>query len=111
MVRDTTVQQGWFRSEEEVLRFALLEFLRRHPREAPQFGDSSGCDRAPVVDSGVVTETSFGGAEIVAGHSLVWDATVQVTMVQLQIGRYFLKKAPPMKQRCRGTSSNRGVYK
>ena len=27
------VQQGWFRSEEEVLRFALLEFLRRHPLE------------------------------------------------------------------------------
>jgi Arc/MetJ-type ribon-helix-helix transcriptional regulator len=26
----TIVQQGWFRSEEEVLRFALLEFLRRH---------------------------------------------------------------------------------
>jgi Arc/MetJ-type ribon-helix-helix transcriptional regulator len=26
----TLVQEGWFRSEEEVLRFALLEFLRRH---------------------------------------------------------------------------------
>ena len=30
---DTMVQQGWFRSEEEVLRFALLEFLRRHRLE------------------------------------------------------------------------------
>jgi Arc/MetJ-type ribon-helix-helix transcriptional regulator len=30
---DTMVQQGWFRSEEEVLRLALLEFLRRHPLE------------------------------------------------------------------------------
>ena len=30
-VLDTVVQQCWFRSEEEVLRFALLEFLRRHP--------------------------------------------------------------------------------
>jgi Arc/MetJ-type ribon-helix-helix transcriptional regulator len=27
---NTIVQQGWFRSEEEVLRFALQEFLRRH---------------------------------------------------------------------------------
>ena len=27
------VQQSWFRSEEEVLRFALLEFLRRHRLE------------------------------------------------------------------------------
>ena len=27
------VQQGWFRSEEEVLRFALLEFLRRQHLE------------------------------------------------------------------------------
>ncbi len=27
---DTMVQQGWFRNEEEVLRFALLEFLRGH---------------------------------------------------------------------------------
>ena len=27
---DTMVKQGWFRSEEEVLRFALLEFLRGH---------------------------------------------------------------------------------
>ncbi|HSX78151.1 MAG TPA: CopG family transcriptional regulator [Candidatus Saccharimonadia bacterium] len=27
----TIVQQGWFRSEEEVLRLALFEFLRRHP--------------------------------------------------------------------------------
>jgi Arc/MetJ-type ribon-helix-helix transcriptional regulator len=30
-VLDTVVQQGWFRSEEEVLRLALFEFLRRHP--------------------------------------------------------------------------------
>ena len=30
---DTMVQQGWFRSEEEVLRIALLEFLRRHRLE------------------------------------------------------------------------------
>jgi Arc/MetJ-type ribon-helix-helix transcriptional regulator len=30
---DTMVQQGWFRSEEEALRFALFEFLRRHPLE------------------------------------------------------------------------------
>jgi Arc/MetJ-type ribon-helix-helix transcriptional regulator len=30
---DTMVQQGWLRSEEEVLRFALLEFLRRHRLE------------------------------------------------------------------------------
>jgi Arc/MetJ-type ribon-helix-helix transcriptional regulator len=30
-VLDTIVQQGWFRSEEEVLRLALFEFLRRHP--------------------------------------------------------------------------------
>ena len=30
---DTLIQQGWFRSEEEVLRFALLEFLRRYPLE------------------------------------------------------------------------------
>jgi hypothetical protein len=30
---DTIVQQGWSRSEEEVLRFALLEFLRRHSFE------------------------------------------------------------------------------
>jgi len=30
---DTMVQQGWFRSEEEVLRLALLEFLRRHRLE------------------------------------------------------------------------------
>ena len=28
---DTMVQQGWFRSEEEVLRCALIEFLRRYP--------------------------------------------------------------------------------
>jgi Arc/MetJ-type ribon-helix-helix transcriptional regulator len=27
---DVLVQQGWFSSEEEVIRFALLEFLRRH---------------------------------------------------------------------------------
>jgi Arc/MetJ-type ribon-helix-helix transcriptional regulator len=27
---NTMVQQGWFRSEEEGLRFALLEFLRCH---------------------------------------------------------------------------------
>jgi Arc/MetJ-type ribon-helix-helix transcriptional regulator len=26
---DTMVQQGWFRSEAEVLRFALFEFLLR----------------------------------------------------------------------------------
>jgi len=32
-VLDSIVQQGWFRNEEEVLRFALLEFLRRHPLE------------------------------------------------------------------------------
>ncbi len=30
---DTIVKQGWFRSEEEVLRFALLEFLRGHRLE------------------------------------------------------------------------------
>jgi Arc/MetJ-type ribon-helix-helix transcriptional regulator len=30
---DMLVQQGWFRSEEEVIRFALLEFLRRHRLE------------------------------------------------------------------------------
>jgi Arc/MetJ-type ribon-helix-helix transcriptional regulator len=30
---DTLVQQGWFRSEEEVIRFALLEFLRRYRLE------------------------------------------------------------------------------
>jgi Arc/MetJ-type ribon-helix-helix transcriptional regulator len=30
---DTMVQQGWFRSEEEVLLLALLEFLRRHRLE------------------------------------------------------------------------------
>ena len=29
----TMVQQGWFCSEAEVLRVALLEFLRRHRRE------------------------------------------------------------------------------
>jgi Arc/MetJ-type ribon-helix-helix transcriptional regulator len=28
---DTVVQQGWFHNEEEVLRLALFEFLRRHP--------------------------------------------------------------------------------
>jgi Arc/MetJ-type ribon-helix-helix transcriptional regulator len=28
-VLDTLVQQGWFRSEAKILRFALLEFLRR----------------------------------------------------------------------------------
>jgi hypothetical protein len=27
------VRQGWFHSEEEAIRFALLEFLRRHPLE------------------------------------------------------------------------------
>jgi Arc/MetJ-type ribon-helix-helix transcriptional regulator len=30
---DMLVQQGWFRSEEEAIRFALLEFLRRHRLE------------------------------------------------------------------------------
>jgi Arc/MetJ-type ribon-helix-helix transcriptional regulator len=30
---DMLVQQGWFRSEEEVIRFTLLEFLRRHRLE------------------------------------------------------------------------------
>jgi Arc/MetJ-type ribon-helix-helix transcriptional regulator len=30
---DMLVQQGWFRSEEEVIRVALLEFLRRHRLE------------------------------------------------------------------------------
>jgi Arc/MetJ-type ribon-helix-helix transcriptional regulator len=30
---DTMVQQGWFRNEEEALRLALFEFLRRHPLE------------------------------------------------------------------------------
>ena len=30
---DMLVQQGWFRSEEEVIRFALLEFLRRYRLE------------------------------------------------------------------------------
>jgi Arc/MetJ-type ribon-helix-helix transcriptional regulator len=30
---DMLVQQGWFRSEEEVIRFALIEFLRRHRLE------------------------------------------------------------------------------
>jgi Arc/MetJ-type ribon-helix-helix transcriptional regulator len=30
---DMLVQQGWFRSEEEVIRFALLDFLRRHRLE------------------------------------------------------------------------------
>ena len=30
---DTMVQQGWFRSEAEVLRFALFEFLHRHRLE------------------------------------------------------------------------------
>jgi Arc/MetJ-type ribon-helix-helix transcriptional regulator len=30
---DTLVQQGWFRSEEEAIRFALLQFLRRHRLE------------------------------------------------------------------------------
>ena len=30
---DMLVQQGWFRSEEEAMRFALLEFLRRHRLE------------------------------------------------------------------------------
>jgi Arc/MetJ-type ribon-helix-helix transcriptional regulator len=30
---DTLVQQGWLRSEEEAIRFALLEFLRRHRLE------------------------------------------------------------------------------
>ena len=33
-VLDTMVKQGWFRSDEEVVRFALLEFLRRHRLEA-----------------------------------------------------------------------------
>lgn len=27
------VQEGWFQSEEEAVRAALLEFLRRHPRQ------------------------------------------------------------------------------
>ena len=30
---NTMVQQGWFHSEEEVVRLALLEFLRRHRLE------------------------------------------------------------------------------
>jgi Arc/MetJ-type ribon-helix-helix transcriptional regulator len=30
---DMLIQQGWFHSEEEVLRFALLEFLRRQRLE------------------------------------------------------------------------------
>ena len=30
---DMLVRQGWFRSEEEAIRFALLEFLRRHRLE------------------------------------------------------------------------------
>jgi len=30
---DTIVQQGWFPSEAEALRYALLEFLRRHHLE------------------------------------------------------------------------------
>ena len=30
---DTVVQQGWFRSAEEVLRLALFEFLRQYPLE------------------------------------------------------------------------------
>jgi Arc/MetJ-type ribon-helix-helix transcriptional regulator len=30
---DMMIQQGWFHSEEEVLRFALLEFLRRQRLE------------------------------------------------------------------------------
>jgi Arc/MetJ-type ribon-helix-helix transcriptional regulator len=30
---DMLVQQGWFCSEEEAIRFALLEFLRRHRLE------------------------------------------------------------------------------
>jgi Arc/MetJ-type ribon-helix-helix transcriptional regulator len=30
---DTVVQQGWFHNEEELLRLALFEFLRRHPLE------------------------------------------------------------------------------
>jgi Arc/MetJ-type ribon-helix-helix transcriptional regulator len=30
---DMLVQHGWFRSEEEAIRFALLEFLRRHRLE------------------------------------------------------------------------------
>jgi Arc/MetJ-type ribon-helix-helix transcriptional regulator len=30
---DMLVQQGWFRSEEEAIRFALLDFLRRHHLE------------------------------------------------------------------------------
>jgi Arc/MetJ-type ribon-helix-helix transcriptional regulator len=31
---DMLIQQGWFHSEEEVLRFALLEFLRRQRLES-----------------------------------------------------------------------------
>ena len=27
---DIMVQTGWFRSEDEVIRFALLEFIRHH---------------------------------------------------------------------------------
>jgi Arc/MetJ-type ribon-helix-helix transcriptional regulator len=27
---DTLIQQGWFQSEEEAIRFALLEFMQRH---------------------------------------------------------------------------------
>jgi Arc/MetJ-type ribon-helix-helix transcriptional regulator len=30
---DMLIQQGWFRSEEEAIRFALIEFLRRHRLE------------------------------------------------------------------------------
>jgi Arc/MetJ-type ribon-helix-helix transcriptional regulator len=30
---DMLVRRGWFRSEEEAIRFALLEFLRRHRLE------------------------------------------------------------------------------
>ncbi|MGH8066999.1 MAG: ribbon-helix-helix domain-containing protein [Candidatus Entotheonellia bacterium] len=30
---DVLVQQGWFSSKEEVIRFALLEFVRQHRLE------------------------------------------------------------------------------
>ena len=33
---DTLVQQGWFQSEEEAIRFALLELMQRHRVETAQ---------------------------------------------------------------------------